>query len=363
MDLEKIGLFISTLRKEKNLSQQQLADQLFISREAISKWERGKNLPDSSYLLKLSEIFNVSINEILYGEKRNNINSKNIDNITIDIYAERNKFVKYLKFAFVVLVILIFSFFSYYFINNYKSIKVYTINFSDDSLVIKDGIFVVTKDKLYFNLGKVSSDENITGLKLYEKKNDEERLIVMTEDSNIFIYDYYGYSEYFDYNRISDIINNLYLDIFYFNEVQTIKLELKRDFVNDKFINKKNVSITDYENDDKEINCKIYDDIILKNNLQKESENVYVYKNKSDNIYLTLFDDGKTLILDKIEKDVTKTWTYDLNSNYLNFQEYENNKEIFSFIYDGCLSNESLSSKEEELVNYFYKIIDDIYKF
>ena len=61
MDPEKIGKFIYTLRKEKNLSQYQLADLIPISRQAVSKWERGKTTPDSLTLIKLSEIFNVTI--------------------------------------------------------------------------------------------------------------------------------------------------------------------------------------------------------------------------------------------------------------------------------------------------------------
>lgn len=69
MDQQKIGKFICNLRKEKNLSQNQLADMTPISRQAVSKWERGITIPDSSVLIKLSEIFTVSINEILAGEK------------------------------------------------------------------------------------------------------------------------------------------------------------------------------------------------------------------------------------------------------------------------------------------------------
>ena len=69
MNQQKIGKFICDLRKEKNLSQYQLADMIPISRQAVSKWERGITIPDSLVLIKLSEIFDVSINEILAGER------------------------------------------------------------------------------------------------------------------------------------------------------------------------------------------------------------------------------------------------------------------------------------------------------
>lgn len=69
MDQIKIGRFISECRKEKNLTQEQLAEKLNITKNAVSKWERGLNLMDMSLLKPLSAILEVSITEILNGEK------------------------------------------------------------------------------------------------------------------------------------------------------------------------------------------------------------------------------------------------------------------------------------------------------
>lgn len=69
MDCEKIGQFIVKERKNKNLSQNQLADMLFVSYKTVSKWENGRGLPDTSVLPKLCEILDVSINELLSGER------------------------------------------------------------------------------------------------------------------------------------------------------------------------------------------------------------------------------------------------------------------------------------------------------
>lgn len=69
MDQEKIGKFISKMRKEKNLTQEQLAENLGITKNAVSKWERGLSLMDMSLLKPLSIILDVSINEILSGEE------------------------------------------------------------------------------------------------------------------------------------------------------------------------------------------------------------------------------------------------------------------------------------------------------
>lgn len=69
MNQENIGKFIVELRKEKNMTQQELADKLCVTDRAISHWENGRRLPDISLLKLLSEEFEVSITEILNGHK------------------------------------------------------------------------------------------------------------------------------------------------------------------------------------------------------------------------------------------------------------------------------------------------------
>ena len=69
MDQLKIGKFIADCRKRKNLTQMQLAEKLGITDKAISKWERGIAMPDSSIMLELCDIFGISVNELLSGEK------------------------------------------------------------------------------------------------------------------------------------------------------------------------------------------------------------------------------------------------------------------------------------------------------
>ena len=69
MDQLKIGKFIAECRKQKNLTQMQLAEKLGITDKAISKWERGIAMPDSSIMLELCNILGISVNELLSGEK------------------------------------------------------------------------------------------------------------------------------------------------------------------------------------------------------------------------------------------------------------------------------------------------------
>lgn len=78
MNQVKIGKFIAECRKKNNLTQMQLAEKLNITDRAISKWENGKSMPDSSIMLDLCDELKISVNELLSGEviEMNNYNEK-----------------------------------------------------------------------------------------------------------------------------------------------------------------------------------------------------------------------------------------------------------------------------------------------
>lgn len=77
MDLNKISNFIKTKRKELGITQDELAEKLFVTEKAISRWETGRGTPDISLLLPLSKELNVDVSELLNGEE----NKKSKDNV------------------------------------------------------------------------------------------------------------------------------------------------------------------------------------------------------------------------------------------------------------------------------------------
>ena len=104
MDYNKIGEFISSLRKSQNLTQTKLAEKLFVSEKTISKWENGKGIPDANSLLKMSEIFGVSINELLNGEKLQQSDySKKAENKLLELQNAKQQSDKRLLFAEIIL--------------------------------------------------------------------------------------------------------------------------------------------------------------------------------------------------------------------------------------------------------------------
>ena len=73
MDQVKIDKFLKELRKEKGLTQEQLAEKLNVSNRSISRYETGNNMPDISLLIEIADIFEVSIPEIINGERKSEI--------------------------------------------------------------------------------------------------------------------------------------------------------------------------------------------------------------------------------------------------------------------------------------------------
>lgn len=90
MDQQKIGGFLKKLRKEKNLTQEQLAKQLNVSGRTVSRLETGSNMPDISILVELAEFYDVSIPEIIDGERKSETMKEEVKETALKLsdYAE-----------------------------------------------------------------------------------------------------------------------------------------------------------------------------------------------------------------------------------------------------------------------------------
>jgi len=92
MDQIKIGSFIAACRKEKDLTQTQLAEKLGITNKAVSKWETGKSLPDASIMLALCEVLDITVNDLLCGEVVNMENyNKEMENNLMELVKQKQE--------------------------------------------------------------------------------------------------------------------------------------------------------------------------------------------------------------------------------------------------------------------------------
>ncbi len=342
-----MGEFIKELRKEKGITQEELSRLLNVGREAISKWERGLNFPDLITLKEIANTFNITIDELIAGQKGDVQSS--LENLYSDRYV-LTKNTKRLKLYLILSIVIlsIIAFLGYYFINLYKSIHIYTVKGYSENIDIQNGLFVKTNEKTYFNLGTINSDKEIKEVKLYYIMDQEEIIILKGDPKNMFISEENGYNEYFKQENLKDIIENLNLVIYFENEKENekIKLELKEDYVNKNLFFKKAKSITYNESTTpKEIkNDEIIS--IIKRDFKKISDNEYTYEFKKDKIKYTSRFSPNVLIFTKEKDGIIGELYYDLDISLINYQQEQPNiSENYSYV------NNKLSCIDEKCFN------------
>lgn len=85
MDQLKIGRFLKDLRKEKGLTQEQLAEQFHVSRRTVSRWETGSNLPDLDILMEMADYYEVDLRELLDGERKSEKMNKELEETVLKV--------------------------------------------------------------------------------------------------------------------------------------------------------------------------------------------------------------------------------------------------------------------------------------
>ncbi len=85
MDQTKIGMFFKELRKEKELTQEQLAEQFGVSRRTVSRWETGSNMPDLDILIEMADYYEVELRELLDGERKEKKMEKDLEETVLKV--------------------------------------------------------------------------------------------------------------------------------------------------------------------------------------------------------------------------------------------------------------------------------------
>ena len=110
MNQEKIGKFIAKIRKEKKMTQQELADKLNVTDRAIGNWENGRRMPDIVFYKPLCEMLDISLNELLSGEKIQESELKEkTDEVLNDTINYSNKKIKKFKKRLIIFIIILFG--------------------------------------------------------------------------------------------------------------------------------------------------------------------------------------------------------------------------------------------------------------
>ena len=326
MNPDKMAKLLSELRKEKGLTQQQVADIAFVTRESVSKWERGINTPDAQSLLILSKLYNVTANEILYGERETKENKEEIANTTISILKHSAKKINRLTKIFIgILVLTITIFTSLYFISNYNSIKLYVISGEGDRFGITSGLILTSPEKNYIQLGEVlnQSDEEIIDVFFYYEYEDIKINIANYHSDKMLLVDLNNIPSIKAVGSMKKVYKNLYLEIHTENYREKLKLITKQDFSNDKLLH---IDKKEDTNTNKSL-IKENSDVNFSKFKEKNGKLIY----KTDN-YTYEYDDKKEIINILGGK---KQITYYINVMQLEFDD----NVIYEFSTGKCIYN------------------------
>lgn len=358
MNQDNIGKFILELRTSKGWTQEDLANMIPITRQAVSRWEQGKSIPDSSTLVILSEIFDVSINELLSGrripKKEMVKESEKIALEIVDKHISMKKKIKRILISFISLFLIgIIGFLCYYFFATYNSVKVYSIGGKSKNFYLQDGVLISTKQKLFFKLGElVYSDKiKIDDIKMYFYKDGEEKRLYNSNSFGELIIENYGYEEYFYFDDLEDILKGIRMDIYYDNKVESVELDFLMILANDKFVfDKRKIDLNNNENK----SSKLEDDILkfmIKNGTYKED----YYEYKVDNKVFKYYDEASQLWLERVDFDLYERWILYLNKNKLTYNLLDGNNLKF---YKITCKTKNCFGKEKELYDRFYNYLD-----
>ena len=417
MDNNKIGKFIASLRKEKGLTQQELADKLFLTDKAVSKWERGLSFPDITLIEKLAIELDVDVSEILCGEhgKKKKINVQEEIDKAIAIIEEnqiqkkREMKKKIKNMSIISLSVLTIFFITFLIRYNYYHPSIikegnnnYEIGFFGLYNLERNGLdeFIAIMEKTE-KQNKLNSNINMLNIELSRKGNIKKISLSINYFDNKYNYVGRGNYSYKDRN-----LNYTYEGV---DECKTVSdCEVNRKLVNDyakslniKYLSDKFKKIP-FKEQIKLSNLKFYEVSMYSNQKFSESTSVFDMRDNKEIKALTLTDykDGKggiiengiylviTLndgsstiadetykyIIDNVDGDVKKT-DYTMETDYyingksqlLFTRDYGNNwietdlspdevKETLNFYRDISLQNSSwfISTNDLIPIAYFY---------
>lgn len=325
MDNKRVGEFIKELRKERGLSQYELADKLMVPRVSISKWERGIMGITSNNLIILSEFFGVTTDELMAGERAKKGLSDKVNEVTLKMLDNNKKLHGIIKYAIGIIFVLGISFLVYYFYTFYNSVKIYTIHLLSNKYVAKFGQLIKTRDKIYFYLDidyLVEDIDSIESVQLFYLK--DKKLVTLGERSTDQPFNFAasnGYDEYIIFNEFEDALNRMYIYVNFANgDYERVQLTFDRNYTNSKVIPKVdkesiNNTTTKYKNKE---STKVYERFVQVKEI--------IDKYGKDNIIDFKFE-GKKYHLEVTDNELTAN-TLDEKGKYeIRYSYY--NKEIF----------------------------------
>ena len=328
MNMNKMAKFLKELREERGITQEQLGEALNVSRSLVSKWENGNKIPAVDCLTMLSKFYDITIDEIIYGEKKNQDNADDIDLLSAMIMTDSRR---KLKFLLGVIFVLAFLLFGVYFIFNYNSIKVYSVGAKSENFDVKNTLMIISKNKSYIKFGNITDsngdDTSYDKYKFYAKDGDKIIVLSGREDGEI-VRNFDDKDNYLNFNNLGKYINDLYVDIYYDDKIETVKLDATLEMANNKILNINNSdgsSIIKTKTNKSNPNLPKF---IAENFTYDEENDLYKYETNEGETKLTFEYDANTKSL----TETTEKHKIIYNDGSKNIIIYDNNNGTFNKI-------------------------------
>lgn len=382
----KFANTIYSIRRDRNLTQKDLADLIGVSDRTISKWENGTTVPDLCQIRNICKKLEISPSLLIKSEK------KFKDDMSF-IKMKLGKALNYLIHnIFLIGFIIAFILLLIYFINNFNSVKIYDLKYDSDKVSFENGYFLKTKvtNILVINdirINKIKYEPTEINLELYTYVNGDKKILYKADNLNsIFIEENKSNTDLLSKDTIENIKRNLYLTIETRDEQNRVyKYECKLTF-KEKFNNNKLTYKTYVKDSNNETSILSTDNLSLFNNsfspsnlpptnedgvktisehdtpetkLAKlgykydEKKDVYIKYDK-DNGEIEYSPSTKMIRYCKQNATYTKIIKYYYSSNRVSYSHNLNNTIVEKFIYD--VPTNSLNCIKSSCKNYQTKI-------
>ncbi|MBE6156292.1 MAG: helix-turn-helix domain-containing protein [Firmicutes bacterium] len=342
MKENKLGTIISKLRKEKGLTQKDLADKLNISDKAISRWETGGSSPDMDMIFRISKIFKISYNDLLAARV---VDGENGEKIAQEISEEFTKIKKrnakrtkiIIATALVIVLILTIAII---FTNTYNRFKVYNITIESTDFYPIKGVYVETRIKDTLHLGDIEikgyefKDTDTISVDLYFIKDNKEYII--KSYSSLDDINFLSYQSYIEIKDLSNYADDLYLKATIINskgkeKTYIGKLTFVLDFSNNKIFYKENTITVNSRNIN--LNADEIKIILMENGFEEVNNNILV--NRTDDYVINYIIDSNKINYNYEKNNFRYRYTYYLENGILKVSVFdENTTEIENYTYD-----------------------------
>ena len=174
MNTTKLSNKLKKLRLKKGITQDEASKALYVSRQAISRWEIGKSIPDYETLLNICKFYNTTLNDLF------DVNSKeDLVRVVYNNFKSYNFYKKVFRIVIFLFVIFFIIFSLLFTIKYYNKNSIYEIEYKSSEISCNQGLLVTSPEYIYFSPCKINflSSEKLKTIKFYYLYQNKERLI------------------------------------------------------------------------------------------------------------------------------------------------------------------------------------------